>query len=283
MLEIDNLRKAFGKTKALDGLSLHVERGEMVGVVGRSGAGKSTLLRVINRLIDPSEGTIRVDGRDVAALRGRAVRAWRARCGMIFQQFNLVNRLDVLTNVLAGRLFWQPTWRVLTKSFTVEDRALAAQALDRLGMLTHAFQRAESLSGGQQQRVAIARALVQNPEILLADEPIASLDPMNAALVMETLRRINREDGLTVVCSLHQVDVTLRHCDRIIGLADGRLVFDRATKGLTVADVERVYGFHGAGDDAAQEPGVAEPHKPPLDVRQRPRRAFTTPLLPETG
>jgi phosphonate transport system ATP-binding protein len=251
MLEIDDLRKNFGETAALAGISLRVERGQMVGVVGRSGAGKSTLLRLLNRLIDPTAGAIRVDGRDISALRGRAVRAWRARCGMIFQQFNLVSRLDVLTNVLAGRAFWNPSWRILCKSFSVQDRALAAHALDRLGMLTHAFQRAESLSGGQQQRVAIARALVQDPDILLADEPIASLDPLNAALVMETLRRINREDSLTVICSLHQVEITLHYCDRIIGLADGRLVFDRPTAGLTATDVERVYGFRDADDAPA--------------------------------
>ena len=243
MLRLDSLRKSFGKVPALDGISLEIGRGQMVGVVGRSGAGKSTLLRIINRLTEPSSGCIYHGAENILARRGRAAREWRARCAMIFQQFNLVNRLDVLTNVLAGRLYWQSSWRVALTWFPEADRAVAARALDRLGLLSHAFQRAETLSGGQQQRVASARALVQQPDLLLADEPIASLDPANAAVVMEALRRINREDGITVICSLHQVEIALRYCDRIVGLANGRVVFDAATAGLSAADFDDIYGL----------------------------------------
>jgi phosphonate transport system ATP-binding protein len=254
MLRLENLRKSFGEVPALNGIAAEIERGQMVGIVGRSGAGKSTLLRIINRLTEPSAGSIYYGGENILYRRGRAAREWRARCAMIFQQFNLVNRLDVLTNVLAGRLYWQSPLRVALTMFSEADRAVAAHALDRLGMLAHAFQRAESLSGGQQQRVAIARALVQRPELLLADEPIASLDPANAVVVMEALRRINREDGITVICSLHQVDIALRYCDRIVGLADGRVVFDAATAGLSAGDFDGIYGLASPRPRSTDEP-----------------------------
>jgi phosphonate transport system ATP-binding protein len=174
---------------------------------------------------------------------------------MIFQQFNLVNRLDVLTNVLAGRLHWQGPLRIAFKAFPEADRAAAARALDRLGMLPFALQRAGTLSGGQQQRVAIARALVQQPRILLADEPIASLDPMNAALVLQALRRINLEDGITVIAILHQVEAALAHCDRIVGLAEGAVVFDAPTAGLSAADIAGIYGFDGNAAPPEAAPG----------------------------
>jgi len=250
MLTLRAISKNFGATRALDGVSLSIPHGQMVGLVGRSGAGKSTLLRIINRLETPSSGEIAFEDEAILALRGRAVRAWRARCAMIFQQFNLVNRLDVLTNVLAGRLHWQNALGIAFKAFPEADRARAARALERLGMLPFALQRAGTLSGGQQQRVAIARALVQEPKIVLADEPIASLDPMNAQLVLEALRRINREDGITVIASLHQVEAALQHCDRIIGLAAGRVVFDSPTAGLTAADIEQIYDVTDVPDFA---------------------------------
>ncbi|WP_368416383.1 phosphonate ABC transporter ATP-binding protein [Falsiroseomonas sp.] len=251
MLIINAISKNFGATRALDGVSITVPSGQMVGLVGRSGAGKSTLLRSINRLETPSAGEITFEGESILALRGRAVRAWRARCAMIFQQFNLVNRLDVLSNVLAGRLHWQNALGIAFKAFPEADRARAARALERLGMLPFALQRAGTLSGGQQQRVAIARALVQEPKIVLADEPIASLDPMNAQLVLEALRRINREDGITVIASLHQVEAALQHCDRIIGLAHGRVVFDSPTAGLRAADIERIYDVTDTAEHAS--------------------------------
>lgn len=251
MLKLQDISKNFGATIALNGVTLAIPAGQMVGLVGRSGAGKSTLLRIINRLETPSAGDITFDDEAVLALRGPAVRAWRARCAMIFQQFNLVNRLDVLTNVLAGRLHWQSPLGIAFKAFSEADRARAARALERLGMLPFALQRAGTLSGGQQQRVAIARALVQQPKIVLADEPIASLDPMNAQLVLEALRRINREDAITVVASLHQVEAALQHCDRIIGLAAGRVVFDAPTAGLQAADIERVYNVTDVAEQAS--------------------------------
>ena len=205
MLNLDQVHRTFGDVRAVDGVSVTIEAGQMVGIIGRSGAGKSTLLRLINRLIDLTAGRITFDGTDVGTLNGQALREWRTRCAMIFQQFNLVNRLDVVTNVLIGRLHYNPTLPSLVKIFPRADRALAIRALERLDMAPFALQRADTLSGGQQQRVAIARALVQEPNILLADEPIASLDLHNATRVMDALRTINREDRITVICNLHHL------------------------------------------------------------------------------
>jgi phosphonate transport system ATP-binding protein len=184
VLELVHLGRRFGPTVAVANANLRIDAGEMIGIIGRSGAGKSTLLRLINRLIDPSEGAIRADGVDIAALKGKALRQWRARSAMIFQQFNLIHRLDVLTNVLSGRLHHVAAPRMLLKWFTESERVAAIHALDRMGLGEFALNRADALSGGQQQRVAIARALMQEPDIILADEPIASLDPMNAKVVM---------------------------------------------------------------------------------------------------
>jgi phosphonate transport system ATP-binding protein len=245
LLELVDLTRRFGDKRAVDRVSLTIGDGEMVGVIGRSGAGKSTLLRLINRLIDPSDGRILADGVDITALRGRQLRAWRARTAMIFQQFNLVNRLDVLTNVMCGRLYQIPAPRVLLKWFTPTERALAVRALDRLGMAEVAMNRADALSGGQQQRVAIARALMQQPRILLADEPIASLDPMNARLVMDALADINRRDGITVLINLHTLDTARSYCRRIIGMSGGRIVFDGAPGQLTESVLREIYGQAG--------------------------------------
>jgi phosphonate transport system ATP-binding protein len=220
----------------------------MVGIIGRSGAGKSTLLRLINRLIDPSEGTIKFDGTDVTKLRGKELRAWRANTAMIFQQFNLVSRLDVLTNVLCGRLNHISGPRVLFKMFTPAERALAIRALDRLGLAQQVMNRADALSGGQQQRVAIARALLQEPKILLADEPIASLDPLNAKVVMDALADINKRDGITVLTNLHTLDTARSYCRRVIGMSAGRIVFDGRPEALTDAALREIYGH------AADEP-----------------------------
>ena len=247
MLEIDRLEKRFGDTRAVDGVSLRIPAGQMVGIIGRSGAGKSTLLRLVNRLIEPSAGDVRSDGMGITALRGRALREWRRDCAMIFQQFNLVGRLDVISNVLIGRVSYHRAIPAMLKRFTPSERALAVEALDRLEMLPQAFQRAETLSGGQQQRVAIARALVQNPKLVLADEPIASLDPVNAVKVMEALRAINSEQGITVICNLHTLDTARTYCDRIIGMADGEIVFDGTAAELTHDAVDAIYGAQGNG------------------------------------
>ncbi|WP_424136333.1 phosphonate ABC transporter ATP-binding protein [Roseomonas chloroacetimidivorans] len=246
MLEIQNLTRRFGARAAVDGVTLSIPAGQMVGIIGRSGAGKSTLLRMINRLTEPSSGRILHDGTDVTALRGKALRDWRTRCAMIFQGFNLVQRLDVLTNVLVGRLNHRPgvlgTLSSLFLRFTPEERAMALDALDRFDLAEQALQRADTLSGGQQQRVAIARAMLQEPRLLLADEPIASLDPRNARVVMEALRDVNRRDGLTVLVNLHHLDTARRYSDRIIAMQAGRIVFDGPPQALTPDEVHAIYG-----------------------------------------
>jgi len=253
MLQIDKLSKTFGATRAVGRVCLEIPEGQMVGIIGRSGAGKSTLLRLVNRLIEPSEGRIRFAGTDVTALKGAALLAWRADCAMIFQQFNLVNRLDVLTNVLVGRINRHGTLSSLAKHFTAAERTLAIAALDRLDLADQALQRADTLSGGQQQRVAIARAMLQDPKVVLADDPIASLDPRNATLVMEALSAINREHGLTVLCNLHTLDTARSYCDRIIGMAAGEVVFDGRPESLTKAAVQRIYGAAGAQEEDGEE------------------------------
>ena len=248
MLRMTQLSKHFGTTVAVDNVTLDVPPGQMVGVIGRSGAGKSTLLRLINRLIDPTHGRIGFGDVDVTALKGRDLRAWRTRCAMIFQQFNLVSRLDVLTNVLIGRLSYHWTVPSLLKRFSSAERARALRTLQRLDVLPQALQRADTLSGGQQQRVAIARALLQEPEIILADEPVASLDPRNATRVMAALRTINREDGLTIICNLHALDLARTFCDRIVGMANGRVVFDGPPTALTAKTLQEIYGVDEGED-----------------------------------
>ncbi|QOZ36046.1 phosphonate ABC transporter ATP-binding protein [Bradyrhizobium sp. CCBAU 53421] len=233
MLVVEGLTCRFGTKAAVDNASFSIAPGSFVGVIGRSGAGKSTLLRMINRLADPTSGRILFEGTDVTALRGKALRQWRARSAMIFQQFNLVGRLDVLTNVLMGRLAQIPSWRSLAQVWPEQDRALALSALEQFDIAQLAAQRADQLSGGQQQRVAIARALVQEPDIILADEPIASLDPRNTKIVMDALLRINKHFGITVLCNLHSLDLARTYCDRLVGMAAGRVVFDGAPAALT--------------------------------------------------
>lgn len=251
MLKIRKLSKHYDNVRAVDAVSIEIERGMMVGIIGRSGAGKSTMLRLINRLTDPTAGGVHFGGEEITSLRGKALREWRARSAMIFQQFNLVGRLDVLTNVLVGRVSYRATLPTLVKHFTAEERAMAIRALERLDLADRALQRADTLSGGQQQRVAIARALVQEPRIVLADEPIASLDPRSATKVMDALRRINQEDGITVLCNLHHLDTAHDYCDRIIGMAEGRIVFDGAPEALTQDKILEIYGSEEAHDDFA--------------------------------
>ncbi|WP_441240368.1 phosphonate ABC transporter ATP-binding protein [Tardiphaga sp. 768_D3_N2_1] len=241
MLVVDKLTCRFGAKAAVDNASFEIKPGAFVGVIGRSGAGKSTMLRMINRLAEPTDGRIMFDGVDVTALKGRDLRKWRARSAMIFQQFNLVGRLDVLTNVLMGRLAEMPQWRSLTQMWPENDRALAMSALEQFDMAQYASQRADQLSGGQQQRVAIARALVQQPDIILADEPIASLDPRNTRIVMDALLRINKHFGITVMCNLHSLDLARTYCDRLIGMSAGRVVFDGAPSALTEHIARELY------------------------------------------
>lgn len=247
-LSLSNVSRVFGETRAVDQVTLDIAPGQFVGVIGRSGAGKSTMLRLINRLIDPSEGSISFDGSEITTLKGKALRAWRRDCAMIFQQFNLVDRLDVLTNVLIGRLAEHGFLSSMAMRFTDAERTMALQALGRLDLVPQALQRAGTLSGGQQQRVAIAKALVQQPKIMLADEPIASLDPANATLVMDGLKQINTEDGLTVLVNLHTLDTARAYCDRIIAMRAGRVFFDGTAAQLTDDVVRDIYGTEGLRD-----------------------------------
>lgn len=256
MIEIKALSRRFGTKTAVDNVSLDIAAGAFVGIIGRSGAGKSTLLRMINRLADPSGGTILHNGVDVTALRGQALRDWRSRCAMIFQQFNLSPRLDVLTNVLVGRLNRVSTLTSVLGLWSVQDRAVALSALEQFDIGSLAAQRAGELSGGQQQRVAIARALVQEPDIILADEPIASLDPRNAKVVMDALLRINRHFGITTVCNLHSLDIARSYCDRLVGMAGGRVVFDDVPAKLTEAVARALYGLESG---EVMDKGDADP------------------------
>jgi phosphonate transport system ATP-binding protein len=261
MLVLESVSKTFGKTHAVQNVSLTVPSGQFVGVIGRSGAGKSTLLRMLNRLGEPTSGRILWKDTDVTALNGAELRDWRRRCAMIFQHFNLVGRLDVLNNVLLGRLAYTPFWRAALKAWTRDDRAMALAALDQLDIAMLAPQRADSLSGGQQQRVAICRALLQEPEIVLADEPVASLDPRNSRIVMDALQRINRHFGLTVLVNLHSLDLARGYCDRLIGMAGGRVVFDDVPAALTDDAVRELYGMEandviGAADTQAVPDGL---------------------------
>ena len=261
MLTLDRLAKRYGNTEAVTNVSLQVPDGQMVGIIGPSGAGKSTTLRMINRLVEPTQGKIICDGADIAALRGQALRRWRARCAMVFQQFNLIGRLDVLTNVLVGRVSHSPLLPTLCKQFAQADRERALEALARVGLAEKFLARADQLSGGQQQRVAIARALVQEPRIVLADEPIAALDPRNAAQVMESLRSLAREDGITVMVNLHSVDMARSYCDRIVAMSQGRIVFDGAPGELGARQVRDIYGIE---HDEVQE---RRPHPARRDLR----------------
>tara|TARA_R110002049_G_scaffold44349_21_gene130364 strand:- start:415 stop:1233 length:819 start_codon:yes stop_codon:yes gene_type:complete len=242
MLKLDNVTKSFGENTAVRAASFTIERPAMIGIIGRSGAGKSTLLRMLNRLADVTSGDIMFEGQDVTRLRGAAKRAWQSQCAMIFQQFNLVPRMDVVSNVLHGTLNRRSTLATMFNLYPDEDIHRAIDILERLGIAQHASKRAEALSGGQQQRVAIARALMQDPKIILADEPIASLDPMNAQVVMQSLRDIHEQDGRMVIANLHTLDTARRYCDRVIGMRDGAIVFDGTPEELTTDTAREIYG-----------------------------------------
>ena len=248
MLEVKALTKRFGAVTAVDNMSFSVGEPGMIGIIGRSGAGKSTFLRIMNRMTEATSGELLVDGVNVLKLKGGKKLAWQKECAMIFQQFNLIPRLDVLTNVILGRLNKQSTLRSSLKFFNHEERAAALKLLDRFGVAATALQRAETLSGGQQQRVAICRAMMQSPKFILADEPIASLDPLNARLVMEALEAINREEKITVICNLHTLDTARQYCDRVIGMRAGQIVFDAPPSELTDRTAREIYGAEA--DDA---------------------------------
>ena len=243
MLRIEKLTKVFEDgTVALKDVSFEVDDGEFLVIIGLSGSGKSTLLRCINRLIEPTKGRVIWNDVDVTAARGKELRRIRRQIGMIFQQFNLVRRSSVMTNVLSGRLGYANPWLSLAHRFSSADRKRAIAALERVGIAEKSTNRADQLSGGQQQRVAIARALMQEPNLMLADEPVASLDPVLSHSIMQYLELLNRQDGITVICSLHFLDLVHRYATRVVGLKDGEVVFDGSPKELTQARFEEVYG-----------------------------------------
>jgi phosphonate transport system ATP-binding protein len=243
LLRIEGLTKVFPDgTVALKNVSFTVQDGEFLAIIGLSGSGKSTLLRCINRLIDPTEGRVTWDDIDVTAAKGAELRHIRRQIGMIFQQFNLVKRSTVMTNVLSGRLGYADPWWSLAHRFQAEDKERARMALERTGIPEKADNRADQLSGGQQQRVGIARALMQEPRLMLADEPVASLDPVLAHSILQYLELLNRQDGITVLCSLHFLDLVHRYASRVIGLKAGELVFDGLPAELTRERFKEVYG-----------------------------------------
>ncbi len=259
LLDFRGVTRVFGERTAVSNVSFTVDGPCFIGILGRSGAGKSTLLRLMNRLTDATAGEVRFKGKDVLSLKGREKRDWQGQCAMIFQQFNLVPRLDVASNVLHGTLSRRSTLATMFSFWPNADIHRALDILDRLGIAEQAPKRAEALSGGQQQRVAIARALMQDPQIILADEPIASLDPMNAQVVMDTLRRIHEEDGRTVIANLHTLDTARRYCDRVIGMRDGRVVFDGTPEQLTTGAARDIYGADASFSEATTSTAIEAP------------------------
>lgn len=243
MLEIKNLTKVYdGNVQALENVSFNVNQGEFLAVIGLSGSGKSTLLRCINRLVEPTAGEVIWDGVDITKASQDELRRIRRQIGMIFQHFNLVERSKVITNVLAGRLGYTNPAMSLVNKFSSKDMELAYKQLDRVGIREQANKRADELSGGQQQRVSIARAMMQNPKIILADEPVASLDPVLAHSIMQYLEKINKEDGVTIICSLHFLDLVHRYANRAIALNAGQLMFDGPPKDIDDAKFKEIYG-----------------------------------------
>jgi phosphonate transport system ATP-binding protein len=254
LLEIRDLVKVYPRgTRALDGISLDIRKGEFVVLIGLSGSGKSTLLRCINRLVEPTSGQVNFEGADVTHANSRDLRRIRRRIGMIFQQFNLVKRSSVFANVLAGRLGYRSSWRTIASRPSSKDVALAFENLERVSILEKAYVRADALSGGQQQRVGIARALMQEPQLMLADEPVASLDPATSHSVMKYLEEINKSDGITVICSLHFLSLARRYGTRVIALKAGRVAFDGNPVEIDERRFKEIYG-----EDAVEvEIGVA--------------------------
>ena len=261
MIRFSNVTVDYGNgTKGLDGVDLEIEDGQFVVVVGLSGAGKSTLVRTINGLVTATSGELEVAGIRVDGARPRTLRRLRARVGMVFQSFNLVTRTTVLKNVLVGRLHAAPTVLSMFGIFRRDDTEIAFEALERVGIVEKAYVRASQLSGGQQQRVAIARVLAQQPEVILADEPVASLDPPTANMVMRDLQRINRELGITTIVNLHFLDLARAYAQRIIGMRGGRIVFDGTPEEADDEVFTQIYGRSLTADDViAEGTGEASP------------------------
>ena len=242
MIEFKNVSKKYPNGfEALKGIDLTIEQGEFVAIIGLSGAGKSTLIRTINRMHDISSGTLTVDGTDVMSLHGRSLRSFRRRIGMIFQSFNLITRTTVIRNVLTAFVPDLPWWRATFGVFTKEEKLKALDALDKVAILDKAFVRADQLSGGQQQRVALARTLAQNPQIILADEPVASLDPVTAKQVMDDFKRINRDMNITVLINIHHVELALQYASRVVGIRSGEVVYDGPVDRVTQEVLDSIY------------------------------------------
>jgi phosphonate transport system ATP-binding protein len=245
-LAIRNLRKEYrAGVPVLRDVSLEVGGTGMTAIIGPSGTGKSTLIRCINRLVDPTAGEILFGGQDLARLKGRALREARRRIGMVFQEYNLVERLSVIENLLCGRLGYVPVWRAWLRRFPPHDVARAFELLDAVGLGDFATRRADALSGGQRQRVGIARAIMQDPELVLADEPTSSLDPKTSVEIMELLARLARERGIPVVVNIHNVELAKRFAERIVGMSQGAIVFDGAPSELRESDLLAIYGGEG--------------------------------------
>ena len=242
MIEVKHVNKKYPNGfEALKDIDLTIGQGEFVAIIGLSGAGKSTLIRTINRMHDITNGTLTVDGTDVMQLHGKSLRAFRRRIGMIFQSFNLVTRTTVIKNVLTAFVPELPWWRAALGIFTKAEKTAALEALDKVGILDKAFVRADQLSGGQQQRVALARTLAQNPQIILADEPVASLDPVTAKQVMDDFQRINRDMRITILINIHHVDLALQYATRVIGIRAGRVVYDGPAGEVDGAVLDAIY------------------------------------------
>ena len=242
MIEFKHVNKKYPNGfEALKDIDLTIGQGEFVAIIGLSGAGKSTLIRTINRMHDITNGTLTVDGTDVMQLHGKSLRAFRRRIGMIFQSFNLVTRTTVIKNVLTAFVPELPWWCAALGIFTKAEKTAALEALDKVGILDKAFVRADQLSGGQQQRVALARTLAQNPQIILADEPVASLDPVTAKQVMDDFQRINRDMRITILINIHHVDLALQYATRVIGIRAGRVVYDGPAGEVDGAVLDAIY------------------------------------------
>ncbi len=242
MIVFDHVSKVYPNgTVGLKDVNLTIQDGEFVAIIGRSGAGKSTLLRSVNRMHDVTDGTLTVEGVNVSSLKGKELRRFRRGIGMVFQSFNLVSRTTVIRNVLAARVPEMSFWRVLLGVFRKEDKITALESLDKVGILDKAYIRADQLSGGQQQRVALARTLAQNPKIILADEPVAALDPVTAKQVMEDFVRINKEMGISILLNIHHVELAIEYADRIIGIHAGQIVYDGPSKEVNQDVLDAIY------------------------------------------
>ena len=252
MIVFDHASKVYPNgTVGLKDVTLTIQDGEFVAIIGRSGAGKSTLLRSVNRMHDITEGRRTVEGVNVSTLKGKDLRRFRRGIGMVFQSFNLVTRTTVIRNVLAACVPEMPFWRVLLGAFRKQDKLTALESLDKVGILDKAYIRADQLSGGQQQRVALARTLAQNPKIILADEPVAALDPVTAKQVMQDFVRINKDLGISILLNIHHVELAIEYADRIIGIRAGQIVYDGPAKAVDQAVLDRIYGESAPREETA--------------------------------